>query len=154
MNVVVYRILKNICAYHNVEHFYCYKDYLIKFGYEQNDTSISFEIWPRNEKNHDDVIKWKHFPRSWPFVRGTHRSQVNFTHKVRCRGTLMFSLICAWINGWANNREADDWRRHRAYYEVTVMWAPNKDCYMIWVCQDWCNLWHRFEVQFTGFHEI
>ena len=23
----------------------------------------------------DDVIKWKHFPRYWPFVRGIHRSQ-------------------------------------------------------------------------------
>ena len=23
---------------------------------------------------HDDVIKWKHFPRDWPFVRGIHRS--------------------------------------------------------------------------------
>ena len=23
---------------------------------------------------HDDVIKWKHFPRNWPFVRGIHRS--------------------------------------------------------------------------------
>ena len=22
---------------------------------------------------HDDVIKWKHFPRNWPFVRGIHR---------------------------------------------------------------------------------
>ena len=21
---------------------------------------------------HDDVIKWKHFPRNWPFVRGIH----------------------------------------------------------------------------------
>ena len=27
--------------------------------------------------NHDDVIKWKHFPRHWPFVRGIHRSPVN-----------------------------------------------------------------------------
>ena len=25
--------------------------------------------------NHDDVIKWKHFPRNWPFVRGIHRSR-------------------------------------------------------------------------------
>ena len=25
---------------------------------------------------HDDVIKWKHFPRYWPFVRGFHRSPV------------------------------------------------------------------------------
>ena len=24
--------------------------------------------------NHDDVIKWNHFPRYWPFVRGIHRS--------------------------------------------------------------------------------
>ena len=26
-------------------------------------------------KIHDDVIKWKHFPRYWPFVRGIHRSR-------------------------------------------------------------------------------
>ena len=26
----------------------------------------------------DDVIKWKHFPRYWPFVRGFHRSPVKF----------------------------------------------------------------------------
>ena len=29
---------------------------------------------------HDDVIKWKLFPRCWPFVRGIHRSPVN-SHK-------------------------------------------------------------------------
>ena len=28
-------------------------------------------------REHDDVIKWKHFPRYWPFVRGIHRSTVN-----------------------------------------------------------------------------
>ena len=32
-----------------------------------------------------------------------------------------FSLICAWINGWVNNREAGDLRRHRARYDVSVM---------------------------------
>ena len=26
--------------------------------------------------DHDDVIKWKYFPRYWPFVRGIHRSPV------------------------------------------------------------------------------
>ena len=31
------------------------------------------------------------------------------------------SLICAWINGWVNNDEAGDLRRHRAYYDVIVM---------------------------------
>ena len=33
---------------------------------------------------------------------------------------LMFTLICALINGWVSNREAGDWRRHRAHYDVTV----------------------------------
>ena len=35
---------------------------------------------------------------------------------------LMFSLICVWINGWVNNRKVGDLRRHRAHYDVTVMW--------------------------------
>ena len=33
----------------------------------------------------------------------------------------MFSLICAWINGWIDNREAGDLRRHSTHYDVTVM---------------------------------
>ena len=70
---------------------------------------------------HDDVIKWKHFPRNWPFVRGIHRSPVNSPHKGQWRGALMFSLICVWINDWVNNREAGNLRRYRAHYDVTVM---------------------------------
>ena len=42
-------------------------------------------------------------------------------HKGRWRGVLMFSLICDWINGWVNNLEAGDLRRHRAHYDATVM---------------------------------
>ena len=71
---------------------------------------------------HDDVIKWKHFPRYWPFVRGIHRSPVNSPHKGQWRGALIFSWICARINGWVNNCEAGDMRRHRAHYNVLVMW--------------------------------
>ena len=72
-------------------------------------------------KQHDDVIKWKHFPRYWPFVRGIHRSPVNSPHKGQWRGALMFSLMCVWINGWVNNREAGDLRHYRAHHDVTVM---------------------------------
>ena len=71
--------------------------------------------------DHDDVIKWKHFPRYWPFVRGIHRSPVNCTYKCQWGGALKISLICAWINGWVNNREAGDSRRHCTHYDVTVM---------------------------------
>ena len=41
------------------------------------------------------------------------------SHKGQRPGALMFSLICAWINGSVNNREAGDLRRH--HYDVTVM---------------------------------
>ena len=70
--------------------------------------------------HHDHVIKWKRFLRFWSFVRGIHRSPVNSPHTGQWRGALMFSLICGWINGWVNNREAGDLRRHRAHYDVTV----------------------------------
>ena len=70
---------------------------------------------------HDDVIKWKHFPRNWPFMRGIHRSPMNSPHKGQWRGALMFPLICAWIHGWVNNRKAGDLRRYRTHYDVTVM---------------------------------
>ena len=36
-------------------------------------------------------------------------------------GALMFSLICAWINGWVSNGKAGDLRRHRARYDVIIM---------------------------------
>ena len=70
--------------------------------------------------SHDDVIKWKHFPRYWPFVWGIHRSSVNSPHKGQWRGALMFPLICVWKNGWANSRDTGDLRRHRAHYNVSV----------------------------------
>ena len=74
----------------------------------------------------DDVMKWKHFPRYWPFVRGNHRPPVDSPHKCQWRGALVFSLICAWTNGWGNNRDAGDLRRHRAHYEAIVMlFCPN-----------------------------
>ena len=74
---------------------------------------ISFE--------HDDVIKWKHFPRYWSFVRGIHRSPVNSPHKGQWREALMVSLICAWTNGIINNRDSGDLRRHRAHYDANGM---------------------------------
>ena len=74
----------------------------------------------------DDVIKRKHFSRYWPLVRGIHRSPVNSPHKGQWRGALMFSLICARINGWVNNGETGDLRRHRAHYDVIVTWKGER----------------------------
>ena len=103
---------------------------------------------------HDDVIKWKIFPRYWPFVRGIHRSPVNSPHKGQWRGALMFSLICVWINGWVNKREAGDFRRHCTHYDVIIMLCQLDRLFRIttktWLlgitCQFWCestsHRWH------------
>ena len=77
---------------------------------------------------------WRHqmetCSASLAFVRGIHRllrgirrSPLNSSHTDQWRGALMFSLICAWTNGWVNNQDAGDLRRHRAHYDVTVMWC-------------------------------
>ena len=68
------------------------------------------------EELYDDVLKWKHFPRYWPFVRGIHRSPMTSPHKGQWRGALSFSL-----NGWTNNREAGDLKRHPTHYDATIM---------------------------------
>ena len=52
--------------------------------------------------------------------RPVNRSLVNSTHKCQWCGALIFSLI-TWTNGWVNNRDAGDLRRHRTPYDVTVM---------------------------------
>ena len=87
--------------------------------------------------DHDDVIKWKHFPRDWPFVRRIYRSPVNSPHKGQSRGPLMFTLICVWINDWVNNGEAGDLRRYRAHYDITLMF-PQKWGPAMW--SFWCFL--------------
>ena len=77
-----------------------------------------------NTPVYDDVIKWKHFARSWPFERGIHRSPVNSPHKGQWRGALMIFFICASANGWVNNWDTGD-------YGVTVM------CFLagVWITQ-------------------
>ena len=70
---------------------------------------------------HDDVVKWKHFPHHWPFVRGIQQWPVDSPHKGQWCGALKFSLICAWTNGCAKNQDASDLRCHRAHYDVMVM---------------------------------
>ena len=98
--------------------FWHYNDivvqYLLKF-------TVQATICYTDCLGHDDVIKWKQFPRHWPFVREIHRSPVKSPHQDQWHRALMFSLICVWINGWVNNREAGDLRRYPAHYDVTVM---------------------------------
>ena len=70
---------------------------------------------------HDDVIKWKHFPRCWHFVRGIHQSPATSQHIRQWRGALVFSLIYAGTESWANHGDAGDLRRYSTHYDVIVM---------------------------------
>ena len=90
---------------------------------------------------HHDVIEWKHFSCYWPFVRRIHRTAVDSPHKGQSRGALRFSLTCAWTNGWANNRDADDLRRHRAHYDVTVMENYTACCHELY--------WRQLYIQYV-----
>ena len=104
-------------------------------------TRITRILWWMKSKArvHDDVIKWEHFSRYWPFVRGIRRWPVNSPHKCPWRRALMFSLICAWTNSWASNGDIGDLRRHRAH-DVTLMqtgvlstrfrWTPSVGLYI------------------------
>ena len=76
---------------------------------------------------HDDVIKWKHLPRYWPFMMGIHRSLVDSPHKGQWRGALVLSLICAWTNRLSKQSRCQ-WfgtpsrslRRHCNYYSLAI----------------------------------
>ena len=110
------RDLPKSCQYREIP-----RDIVSHFEWHQ---LIHIFVWnSRHEISwHDDGIKWKHYPRYWSFVPRIHRSTANSPHEGQWRGALVFSLICAWINDWVNNREAGDLGRHLAQYGVTVMW--------------------------------
>ena len=68
---------------------------------------------------------WRHqmetFSALLAICAGNSPVPMNSPHKGQWRGALMFTLICARINGWVNNREAGDLRRYRTHYDVIVM---------------------------------
>ena len=99
---------------------------------------------------------WRHqmetFSALVALCAGNSPVPVNSPHKGQWRGALMFSLICAWTNGWVNNREAGDFRRHRAHCDVIVMNSETvsmswRHGYTYWVHVAyntvWCGQWSR-----------
>ena len=73
-------------------------------------------------QNNEDMMTSSNgnfFLRYRPFVRGIHR-WIPLT-KASDAELWCFLWSAPWINGWVNNREAGDLRRHRAHYDVTLM---------------------------------
>ena len=68
---------------------------------------------------------WRHqmetFPALLAHCAGNSPATGEFPSQRPVTRNSTFSLICAWTNGWVNHRQAGGLRRHRAYYDVTVM---------------------------------
>ena len=82
-----------------------------------------------------DVIKWKHFQRYWPCVRGFPRSPVNSPHKGQRCGALMFSVIYtlnkrlskqSWC-WWFDMPSPSLWRHCNDIFRTLVIIGPNRD---------------------------
>ena len=73
----------------------------------------------------DCFPRWRHqmetFSALLTFCAEHSPGTGEYPHKGQWRGALMFFSICIWIIGWVNAGEADDLRRHRAHYDVTVV---------------------------------
>ena len=72
---------------------------------------------------------WRHYMETFfallALCGWIHQAPVDFPHKGQWREALMFFLICAWTNDWANNRDGGNLRCHHALYGVAVM---SSDC--------------------------
>ena len=68
---------------------------------------------------------WRHqmetFSTLLAFCVGNSPVTVNSPLKGQWREVLIYSFIYAWMNGWVNNRDAGDLRRHRTHRDVIVM---------------------------------
>ena len=100
------------------------------------------------------------FSALWAFCAGNSPVTGEFPHEGQWRGALVFSLICARINGWVNNREAGDLRRHQAHYDVIVM-TESQSCgcstisgYGAWLQIGWHHPfvigWPKYRSGFTA----
>ena len=101
--------------------------------YDQS--SFHFSVYltaVQSRSNHDHVIKWKHFPHYWPFVRGIHGHRwIPRTKASDAEFWFLFDL--RWANSWASNRYAGGLKRYRAHYDVTVMYAQYSPKYAQWI---------------------
>ena len=89
---------------------------------ETAEIRLTFCIEITNPGMHIHTSDWIHgyselSAQTWWRVTGPLCGEfTGYSHRA-----LMFSLICAWINSWVNNRETGDLRCHCIHYDVTVM---------------------------------
>ena len=87
---------------------------------EQNET-VQHDLILR-----DDIIKWKHFFALLALYAGNTPVTGEFLAQRPVTRSFDVFFDLRWINGWVNNHEAGDLRRHHVHYDVTVMETTKK----------------------------
>ena len=104
----------------------CHKSKRFISAIQSENVTLNNSGWKQNINKLSCIEKpkWLHHSNAW----WRHQMEafsallaICAPHKGQWRGALVFTLICVWINGWVNNREAGDLRRNHAHYDVTVM---------------------------------
>ena len=104
--------------------------------------AAQYDMWRKGNVVHDDVIKWKHFPRYWPFVRGIYRSPMNSPHKGQLCGALMFSLI--WVLKKRLSKQSWGW-----WFET-----PSRSLWRHFNVHAWCYCRHNNLHDSSGFNIV
>ena len=81
-----------------------------------------FMSWPGTHCTYDfSITWWRHQMETFSALLALCEGIPSVTGGFPSQRQVMFALICAWTNSWANYQDAGDLRRHRAHYDVTVM---------------------------------
>ena len=70
---------------------------------------------------HDNFMRWRWFPRYWPFVRGIHQCLVDIPPKTSVTWALMFPLVLSLTDGWKNSQVVGDLIRHESHCDGILM---------------------------------
>ena len=93
------------------------------------------------------------FPHYLPFVRRIHLSPVNSPHKGQRGGALIFSLICAWNNRWANNGDAGDLTPSHSLWRHCNVFLFNQCLIAAILC--WVSAsWYRHQMMLIDSYNI
>ena len=82
---------------------------------------LFYVIYSRTIASIANIFCWLYPTLNKVYLILSYLLPMNSHQKGKWRGTFMFSLICVWTNGWVNNRDATDLRRHCTHHDVTVI---------------------------------
>ena len=81
---------------------------------------------------HDDVMKWNHFPRYWPFVRGNHRAKASDAG-LWCFLRLNKRLIKQSWGWWFETLLCPLWRHCNAIFVHMTRFSTSMLNKLIWI---------------------